>query len=121
MILTLVSIVGLVLCFVLFKMTDNEGWGLGAFVFGILSLVVILSLIINPVVVNGDLVGFRAVQQTVSVARQNDAAMSAYELAALQQKIVDQNQWLAKQQYWARHPLTNWFYPKGILVLGPIQ
>ena len=121
MILTLASIVGLVLCLVLFEVTDREWWAMGAFVFGVGFLVVVLFLITNPVSVNGNLAGFRAVQQTVSVARQNDAAMSAYELAALQQKIVDQNQWLAKQQYWARHPLTNWFYPKGILVLGPIQ
>jgi len=53
-------------------------------------------------------------------ARQNES-ISELELAALQQKIIEANKWLASTQYYRRLFWTNVFYPPVVLELEPIR
>lgn len=87
---------------------------------GIGTLVVIGCLIIHPIEVKADIQAFNSVRETVSIARENPE-ISQFELAALQHKIIEKNQWLRRSKYWAKHSLTNWFYPRDIFKVQPIK
>jgi len=63
---------------------------------------------------------FLALKATVEAARQNEH-ISELELAALQQKIIEANKWLASTQYYRRLFWTNIFYPPVVLELEPIR
>jgi len=87
---------------------------------GILLAAVLLSLGLCRLTVNGEVREFVALQATVEAARQNEY-ISELELAALQQKIIDANKWLASTQYYRRLFWTNVFYPPAVLELEPIR
>ena len=87
---------------------------------GILLAAVLLSLGLCRLTVNGEVREFVALQSTVETARQNEH-ISELELAALQQKIIEANKWLASTQYFRRLFWTNIFYPPVVLELEPIR
>jgi len=93
--------------------------GIGA-IFGIILVIALVSLPFVRASTTADVLGFNAVKQTLELARVNPD-ISEWELAAIQQKVVEQNRLLARAQYWATHPLTNWFYVPEILELEPIK
>jgi len=108
--------------FLIHFLTDDyeNGWAIFGTIFG---TVLVLVLMLLPLIRAGsaaDVSGFNAVRQTLEVARAS-SDVSELELAAIQQKVVEQNRLLATAQYWARNPLTNWFYVREILELEPIQ
>lgn len=60
---------------------------------------------------------FKATQETVYRARQGGQQL---EDAALQQKVVEQNQWLAEQKWWRGTDI--WFFiPPEVDELEPIE
>ena len=63
---------------------------------------------------------FEAVRQTIIMARESEK-ISDFEMAAIQHKAVDKNEWLANAKFWTEHPLTNWFWSKRILEIEPIK
>jgi len=87
---------------------------------GILLAAVLLSLGLCRLTVNGGVREFLALKATVDAARQNEN-ISELELAALQQKIIEANKWLASTQYYRRLFWTNVFYPPVVLELEPIR
>ena len=63
---------------------------------------------------------FVSVRTTVETARGNPA-ITPVELAALQQKIVDQNRWLARIKYFKGLPIVGFFIKSRISELEPIK
>ena len=92
------------------------------FWFGIvLTVVVLMTIPVSRLSVNVGMVKFESVQTSILEARQNDD-ISEFELATLQQKVVEKNEWLTENKYWAKHWLCNWHYPtKKINALEPIR
>ena len=84
------------------------------------TFIVILMLIFHPIATKAEIAQFNSVKETLESARLNDQ-ISEFELAAIQQKVIDQNKWLANAHFWAKYPLTNWFWPKEILKLNRIK
>lgn len=83
----------------------------------------ILGLLMMPLVrlsINADIEGFLAIKQSIEEARAN-GDISEVELAALQHKVVEANQWLAVTQYQARLFWTWGFVPVRVLELEPIR
>jgi len=88
---------------------------------GILLAAVLLFLLgACRLTVNGKIREFLALEATVHAARQNES-ISELELAALQQKIIEANKWLASAKYYRRLFWTNVFYPPAVLELEPIR
>jgi len=87
---------------------------------GILLVAILFTFGVCRLEVNGEVKEFLALQATVEAARQNEH-ISELELAALQQKVVEANEWLASAQYYRRLFWTNVFYPPVVLELEPIR
>ena len=66
------------------------------------------------------IVKIEAVRETFKSARINES-IHPLELAAIQQKVADKNEWIANAKFWAGQPLTNWFWSKRILEIEPIK
>lgn len=79
----------------------------------------IVFLIVWPINAGSNIKQFEAAQNTIIQQRKNK--LTEYERAALTQKIIEQNQWLAKEQFWAKSVWLNWYYDKKILELKPIE
>ena len=84
------------------------------------TLASVLCFLLNPIEVRSHLAEFDAARATLEAAR-IDSNLSSLEVAAIQQKVLEENKWLARVQFWTRHPLTNWFYPKFVLDIEPIK
>jgi len=111
----------------MYALWQRKRWG--GISFGVEGLLVILgfflvaSLVtmgVSRLTINGEVREFVALQATVEAARQNEH-ISELELAALQQKIIEANGWLASAQYYRRLFWTNIFYPPVVLELEPIR
>jgi len=76
-------------------------------------VVVCMVLPINRAVIRANIAQFQAVAATLETAR-TDEDISSFELAALQQKVIDYNAWLAYIQYWQRNGWVGWFNPEEI-------
>ncbi len=103
----------------LVEMGDGEGRLVFFWVSVGLLIIVVFVLILNPILINAEILQFKSVGITLETARRNPE-ISKFELAAIQQKVVEMNKWLANAKFWAKHPLTNWFWPKEISRLEPI-
>lgn len=84
------------------------------------TFIVVLALILHPISTRAEIEQFNSVKETLESARMN-IEMSEFELAAIQQKVIEENKWLVASQYWAKHPMTNWFWPREILKLDLIK
>lgn len=60
---------------------------------------------------------FESVRQTIYTARGRG---NDWENAALQQKVIESNQWLASAQYWSQ-TIFEPFWPDEIMALEPIE
>ncbi len=114
-------------CILIYNKTDNyngEGWlGTGVclvVITGICLLICIISISIKEVEANAWIARIEAVRGTFESAR-IDKDVHPLELAAIQQKVADKNEWIANAQYWASCPLTNWFWSKKISAIKPIR
>lgn len=89
-------------------------------VMGIFFIIVVASLLVDPILHRSEIAEFNSVQESLNLSRSNPN-VNQFELVAIQQKVIGKNEWLANAQFWARHKLTNWFWPKEILELTPIK
>jgi len=87
---------------------------------GLLFLFGLIAVGLNRLTVNAEAREFLALKATVEAARENER-ISELELAALQHKIVEANEWLASTQYYRRLFWTDVFYPPIVLRLEPIR
>lgn len=79
----------------------------------------IICLCICPASTRSDIKEFEAAKTTIHEQR-NDS-LSSYERATLTNKIVEENEWLAKNQFWANNLWMNWYCDKSILKVEPIK
>ena len=123
MIFTIISILVFVagLAWWAFLSWEEKGGPIFTTILGAIgTFIVILALIFHPISTGAEIEQFNSVKDTLESARMN-IEISEFELAAIQQKVIDQNKWLANAHYWAKHPLTNWFWPKEMLELDLIK
>jgi len=98
---------------------SNDFW------FGFLVLMIFLVAIlvfvlgINQLCEIGNLQKFKATKLSVENARASD--VSQFELATMQNEIIERNSWLATNQYFQKNPITSWFVPRSIKFLTPIK
>lgn len=62
---------------------------------------------------------FKATKQSVERARNNP--VSEFELATMQNEIIEMNGWLFRAQYFQRNLFTSWFVPRSVKYLQPIE
>jgi len=122
MFIILVAIVAFLICLVIWLMTRERSdmVFMAPVIAGVILGLAFLFLLFGQVSTRSAIQRFYAAETTLQTARTNPA-ISALELAAIQQQVVDCNQWLAESQYWAKNPFTNWFYPSQVLKLNPIK
>jgi len=99
---------------------DINGFYFACLVFGIIFVVILIIVPISRMDDLASIAGLRALEKTFNEAREN-SNISEFELAAIQQSVAEKNAWIASSQFWARHPLTNWFWHPDILGLEPIK
>ena len=99
---------------------EHPGLCFLSLIVGIVLFCVIINLFIQPISTKSHIAEFKAIQATFQEARLNQN-ISALELVAIQQKVAERNEWLARTKFWAKHKLTNWFYPKEVFELMPIK
>ena len=61
---------------------------------------------------------FKATQATLEISRYDD--IEPLERAALQQKVIEENQWLARVKYW-NNTIFDPMYPDAIQELQPLR
>jgi hypothetical protein len=86
---------------------------------GVVLLIVLFTLPFIHYSIKSQIVEFKSVQTTLENARENKNA-SPYEIAAIQQKVVDANKWLASNQYW-NDTIFGWYIPDEVDDLKPIR
>jgi len=102
------------------KYHETEFLAIVTVVLGIVFIGSLFAIPISRIDIQADIEKFYATQDSLLMARANPD-ISALELAAIQQEVIEMNQWLASAQFWTKHPLTNWFWPKKTLNLRPIK
>ena len=87
---------------------------------GAILIFMVIAILVAPPCAKAIAVEYSAFQATMDLARSTPET-SEFELAALTQKAGEMNATLAEKQFWAKNPLTNWFYSKIILEIKPIR
>ena len=87
---------------------------------GIAVAILIIALPVSRMEDNSNVAAFKQVQTTIETARASKD-ISAIELAAIQQKIVEMNQWLAKTQYYQKNIWVGIFNSPKVKDLKPIR
>jgi hypothetical protein len=84
-----------------------------------LALLVLICLILSPYTVRQEIAEYYAVKQSIENARAAD--IGDIERAALTQKIIDTNKWLAKTKYANSKLLLDDFIPDEVENLEPLR
>jgi hypothetical protein len=92
-------------------------WIIGAIFFGGLFCLALISVPLNRMESHAQISQFRAVGHTVTQARRNGPEL---ESAAMQLKVAEMNQWLARQQYWNDTVFDIWIVDE-VSELEPIE
>ena len=113
------------ICWIVFwildaKNKDGYGFGVVGFFLGVIFLVVCMDMIGDRISTLAKIQEFKATAETVKIARDNPD-ISTFELAAVQQKVIDSNRWLASKQWYRQNPFFSWFVPKSVMSLKPIR
>lgn len=91
--------------------------GIFAFICCVLLIVAVGEKVSNHFVIHAEINQFVATKITVESARNNGIDL---ENAAIQHKIIESNQWLAKEQYY-KTTIWGWWIPDEIDNLKPIK
>lgn len=128
MILTLIALgltlIGLTMSLIA-RHNDEYEWEFGGWcgvvVFGIWLLFALGQVaVVKKIETDVYIIKFDTIRDTFETAR-TSTNISALELATIQRDVVERNVWLAKSKYWAKHPLTSWFWDKRIFEIEPIK
>ena len=101
------------------KEYEGEIAGILSIMSGIALLIAALVIFTGPTRTRGDIAQFKAFKETV--ASQRIDSISPLERLEITKKILEENEWLAGEQYWAQTLWMNWTYDKDILKLTPIK
>ena len=109
------GVVGIILLFAVpYQSPKLDALSIDLVIFCVCSLLVASFILIGT---RADTRSFAlALEQTratIEDARSNEG-ISEYEIAALQQSIIDCNVRLVNSQYWQKNPWINWFIPAWI-------
>lgn len=121
----MIIIISLVLLFVFgiilaCKGRDENATAIGiifTIVSGIFLIIALISLITNPMEVESNINKFLATEASIEQARETGVDV---ENAAIQHKIIESNQWLAKKQYYNSTIFGLWI-PDKVNSLKPIK
>ena len=123
----MIIVIGLLICFVVcfilwrvFGGRSYDNWGIAPMISGMCLGVALLGIVGNHIEVVSKTQKFNATVTTINYAREN-RSISIIELAAVQRDVIECNQWLASNQYWAKNLWTSWFVPRAVLDLKPIK
>jgi len=94
--------------------------GLLAIFVGIGFFISIIALPITRLEVRAEMAQFIQTQATITAARA-EFSVDPVELAAIQHKIVEMNEWLAETKFYASNPWLAPYYPKEVLKLEMIK
>ena len=120
-----IVLIGIV-CTVIYNLGDweGEGWYYAGFfpllIGGACLLMCIGQISTREICAKSRIVKIESVRETFKSARINED-VHPLELAAIQHKITEKNEWIANAKFWAEQPLTNWFWSKKILETKPIK
>ena len=125
MLIVLVVAAAAVCCGMLYLLFRGS-YGGADIVFSTLGIMCVCALVVIVAIVLpvaraeswSRVLAFEATIDSLAVAR---AAGNQAELAAIQHKVIEENQWLVGAQYWARSLWCNWFWHPAVLGLEPIQ
>lgn len=87
---------------------------------GLILLICMIQISTKEMRASAEIAKIEAIRETFESARMNEN-IHPLELAAMQQKAIDKNEWIANARYWTEQPLTNWFWSKKILEIKPIK
>jgi hypothetical protein len=115
----LISLVFILGCFIFLRLIkgSNSSSEIGIFVFSIVLFVAIVSFPLNYYDTGVSIAKFNATKQTVASFRKNG---DNFEKVALQIKVIESNQWLAKVQF-LRGGLLKMWIPKQVDWMEPIE
>lgn len=86
---------------------------------GIVFIVNSIMLAVSPSNTSSEIRSFEAVRLTITQQRNNK--LTELERATITKEIIDNNAWLAKEQFWAKNSWLNWYYDKKIINIKPIE
>ena len=87
---------------------------------GVVLVILIIAMPVSRMEDNSNIAAFKQVQTTIETARASKD-ISAIELAAIQQKVIEMNQWLAKTQYYQKNIWIGIFDSPKVKDLKPIR
>ena len=116
---------GLILiCILISKFSDD--WSTTEETFGIVGCILVCLLVIIVILIpiermdtNASIAMFEATRSALWTARCNDD-ISELESVSIQQQVIEQNKWLASEQYY-NHTLFDIWIPDAIDKLEPIK
>lgn len=88
-------------------------------IFGLCFIVNVVALATHPAEIRARIKKFEAAKLTIKQQRSNN--LSEYERVTLTKEILERNEWLAEEQYWATNKWLNWYYDQSILNIKPIE
>jgi hypothetical protein len=106
-----------VLLIVLEVIYSNEIFGPCGFFVGVVLLIFLITIPINRQSTFASIAQFKATATSLEMARKQGNVM---ENAALQQKVIEQNQWLAEAQFYNSSFWSLWT-PAAVNNLSPIK
>lgn len=125
MLLTLSIIAAMAIAILLLILNDRYQWGAEGVII-ILIVIFFIAFAFNMFCLatgktstRADIKRFEAVRNTIE--QQRNDSLSVYERVQITQTIIEKNEWLAGEQYWANTLWLNWFYDKSILNVKPIK
>jgi len=106
------------------KSDYSQSWEIAATILlligGICLFIAGAAIAVKEIKADYRIVKIDAIRETFAAAR-TASDIDALELVAIQHKVVEKNEWIANAKFWAKHPLTNWFWSKKILKIEPIK
>ena len=116
-VLTVVLIVGIILCIKGWDWDTEVIGGVITALVGIMWVIAVFAKVINPIEVRASIAQFESTRTTVAIARHNGTDL---EDVMLQKEIIDCNCWLASQKYY-NSTIWGWWIPDEVEEIEPIK
>ncbi len=124
MLITLISLAVFLTGLAVAHWFDSEEAGIfWAVPAGIVLATCLIFIFVAPISIKADLAEYHAFKDSLAAARVNSTSgpYLSVEMAAIQARVIEFNRSLARKQFWARSPWTNWFVSKRVFEMDPIK